>query len=80
MILSFTNDINGNRCVKVSNNNKTASFKIQINQSGFDACRSVNNADCYFWSDKTKLAMENEVRNYTRKFGTSKQKMIVDYI
>lgn len=78
MILEFKN-IGGFRCVKVWNDNKTQSFKIQINQSGFDACRSVNATYPYFWTDKQKELMETEVRNYTRKFGTPKQKLIVDY-
>lgn len=80
MILSFTNDINGNRCVKVSNDNKTRSFSIQINQNGFENLRSINNCPVYLITDRQKELAENEIRNYVRKFGTAKQKLIVDYI
>lgn len=81
MIISgFSNDTNGNRCVNISDDTGKQKFKIQINQNGFEACRSVNNAHPYFWSDKTKSNMENEIRNYVRKHGTSRQKLIVDYV
>ena len=78
IIEKFGFDINGNTKVKISNDNGTESFSLHT-MDGLPFCHSIRNCHPYKWTDKQKEQMENEIRNYVRKFGTPRQKLIVDY-
>lgn len=79
IIEKFYTDRNGNRKVKITNDNGTKHFSLHTND-GLPFCHSIRNCHPYNWNDEMKSKMESEIRNFVRKHGTSQQKLIVDYV